>query len=422
MVVKKPRSLWRSDLGILVITSGLWNIGGNMTYPFWALYVLYLGGNYFHIGLISGVSTAIGFIPSFFGGYLADTFSRKKIVYGIQVLIALDTLIYVFASSWEWLLVARSIEAVFLGLRQPAFNALLADSTNAESRALSYGLWNAIPALFGLLSPYLIGVLMDRYGILPAQRWAYVVLMVAVSITALIRYIYLNETLPSNSRAKLDPISIIRGTLKDFKKTARVLSRQVWVLVLLGCLFQFGASVGSVFMVTYAVEDVIRLTSSDWGLIITASTVITIASSIPLALLADRYGRRKLMLVSLLMTPLAVLGFTYSMGFSQVFLFCSILTLCGSMGSVASQALFTDYSPREHRGRINALTSVIGSTQSFSLQMTSVGIIGATGNIVGGILYEETSYILPFIMMASTIGLTALIAILYIREPVKREV
>jgi len=417
----EKRSIWRSNLGILALTSGMWMFGGNMVGPFWGLYVLYLGGSPLHIGLISAVSAIMGLVPSMFGGYLADRLSRKKMVYGLQVLLALNTFIYIFARSWTWLLVARSFDAIISGFRMPAFNALLADSTRAEERALNYGLWNAVPPLFGLVSPYLIGMLMDRYGVLPAQRWAYVVLMVVTSVTAYIRYRYLEETTPMGQKLDIRPESMVRETLRNFRETVKVLSRQAWALILLGALYQFGVSLVSLFMVTYAVQDVIHITSSDWGLINTVSTLIVITSSIPLAVLADRYGKSRMIIASLFATPLAALGFIYSPALPQALLSFSALTLLGSMGSVASQALFTDYFPKTHRGRISALTSVVGSTQSFSFLMAGGGIVGSAGNIVGGLLYGRVSYSSPFLAMAAVIALAALISLRYIVEPQKRE-
>jgi MFS family permease len=62
-----------------------------------------------------------------FGGYLADVFSRKKLVYGLQMAMAFNGIIYIFAPSWEWLLLARSIDSIISGLRSPAFSALLAE-------------------------------------------------------------------------------------------------------------------------------------------------------------------------------------------------------------------------------------------------------------------------------------------------------
>jgi DHA1 family tetracycline resistance protein-like MFS transporter len=419
--VAEKKSLWRSNLGIMMISSGLWNLGGRMTWPFWALYVLQLGGSAFHIGLIAAVSSVFSLIPVFFGGYLADAFGRKKMIYSMSYLLVFNTIIYILAPSWEWLLIARSLDSIFAGLRQPAFNALLADSTNTETRAMSYGMWQAIPPVFGILSPYAIGILMDKIGILEAQRWAYLILFVSSFLAAFMRWRYLTETLPPEDVEKVSAVSIVRDTLRDFKETARVIPRQMWILIGMGLLFMFGASTGSIFLVTYATEDVIHLTSSEWGLINTASMLVTMMVSMPFAAMADRFGRNKMVLISLFLTPLILIGFVYSGAFVPAFTYYIALTILGAMGSVASQALFVDFSPREHRGRISALTTVIGATQNFNLSMAGGGtIVGAIGNMVGGAIYEG-NYSLPLFIMAGSIGLTAIIGAALVREPEERE-
>jgi MFS family permease len=410
-------SFWKSNFGVMIISSGLWRIGGRMTWPFWALYVLQLRGNYFHIGLISAVSSVFSLIPAFFGGYLADAIGRKKMISYTSILMAFDTVIYVYAPNWEWLLLARSLDAVLSGLRQPAFTALLGDSTKPENRSMSYGMWQAIPPIFGLASPYVIGILMDQYGILQAQRWAYIILTITSGLAAIIRYKYLTETLPPEETEMIKASTVVRETLNDFRATVKVIGGQMWILIFMGLIYQFGASIGSAFMVTYATEDVIHITAAQWGLINTASTLVGMIVSIPFAAVADRVGRIKIALISLCLTPFAVLWFIYSRSFFPAFLSYIILVVLGSMGSVASQALFIDFSPRDHRGRISALTSVIGATQNFNFQTGGANnIVSAIGNVSGGFIYEGISYSLPLFIMACVIGSSALLGIISIKK------
>ena len=421
-VSEGKKSFWRSNMGIMMISSGFWRLGGRMAWTFWALYVLALGGDYIHIGLISAVSSLFSLIPAFFGGYLADTIGRKKMVYSMSFLLSINSVVYLFAPSWEWLLVGRSLDAIFNGLRQPAMQAILADSTTSENRAMSFGMWQAIPPIFGLLSPHVIGIMVDSMGIIPAQRIAYLVLLFFSSLGAFMRYRYLTETLPTEAVERVRPMTILRETLKDFKETTGIISRQLWILIFMGVLYQFGTSVGVIYLTNYAIEDVIHVSASQWGLTNTASILVGIIVSIPSARLIDMYGRRKMVLLSLVLTPVALMGFIYSRGFLPAFAFFNLMTALGSVGSVASQALFIDHSPREHRGRITALTSVIGATQNFTFQMMGGGtIIGAVGNMVGGALYHEGTYALPLYITAGMIVFTALLAAFFVKEPKEKE-
>jgi MFS family permease len=128
-----------------------------------------------------------------------------------------------------------------------------------------------------------------------------------------------------------------------------------------------------------------------------------------------------MVLISLFLSPLVLVGFVYSRGFTTAFLYYMILTILAAMGSVASQALFIDFSPREHRGRISALTSLIGATQNFNFAHVRGGtIVGALGNMVGGALYNK-NYSLPLLLMAALIGVTGVIGAVFVREPKEKE-
>ena len=102
--------------------------------------------------------------------------------------------------------------------------------------------------------------------------------------------------------------------------------------------------------------------------------------------------------------------------------FFGALALLGNMGGIASQALFTDYFPIRHRGRINALMGVIGSTQNFSIMMMGGGLVGSLGNVIGGILYDQVSYSSPFIAMAVALAATTLLSLVYLKEPSRHEI
>lgn len=421
-IIKKSRGLLSSNIRVMMISAGLWRIGGGMAWAFFSIYVLQLGGDYIHIGIISAVSAIVSLIPAFFGGYLADTVGRKKMVYSMSYLLAFNSVIYLFAQNWKWLLVGRTLDSIFNGLRNPAMQAILADSTTTENRARSFGMWQTIPPIFGLLSPRVTGILIDSIGFIPAQKIAYFVLLLSSSIGAYLRHRFLTETLPSDAVEKVTPLTIVKETFNDFKETREVITKQLWILIIIGIIFKFGVSIGTIYFATFAIEDMIHLSASQWGLINTISILVGILVSMPSARLVDRYGRLKMVQTSLVLTPVAMLSFTYSRGFNQTLLAYTIITILGSVGSVASQALFTDLSPRIHRGRIIALTTVIGGTTNYNSLMGGGGtIIGAAGNLVGGFLYQEGTYMFPMILMAGVVELTALLAIIFVKEPKEKE-
>lgn len=317
--------------------------------------------------MLSAIGSLFGILPALLGGYLADTIGRKRMAYTMSFLLSANALIYFAAPSWHWLLLASALNAIAAGLRGPAFNAIIADSTNAERRAESYALTYIVPPLFGILSPYLIGVYMDRLGVVPAQRGAYLVLFLGSLTASPLRFKFLRETLPSEVRERFRASKVLGGTFSGMRKTVKVMPKQLWVLTVMGTIFGFGAAVGGPFWVTYATEDVIHLSNAQWGLISTSNMLISTFVTLPFAHLADQKGRLKLVLPSMLLTPLVIAAFVYSRSFPQAFAVGVAASILSSMSAAAGQALFTDHSHRNHRGRINALLSVIGTMQTFTL-------------------------------------------------------
>ena len=405
---KRRGGLLRGNIGVMILTSGIWTLAGSMTGPFFSLYVLELGGNYVDIGLISALGALIRVLPSLVGGYLADSVGRKRMVYSMSFLLSLNQLLYAFAPHYEFLLIAISLDALWGGLRGPAFSAIIADSTRPENRALSYAVWQIVPPLFGLLSPYLIGVLMDRYGILRAMRWAYLAVFVASSIASFLRYKLLEETLPLENRRGTGLRRALRETFSDFKVTFKSLPKQLWAMLGVNFILNFAYSLCGPYFVTYA-KDEIGLTAAQWGFISTIITLIGTGVRLPAAWASDRYGRLKFILPSLFLMPITFFLFMNAEGFSQVMMIRVAMAALDSLQGPAGSAILIDFSPREHRGRINAIIGVSG------------GLLSSAGSLMGGVLYQGVSTEAPFFTASALLLAGAVYALLTLKEPRERE-
>ena len=405
----------KGNMGVMILTSGIWTLAGQMVWPFQTLYILYLGGSYFEVGLVSSIGAMAGLLPILYGGYLADTIGRKKIIAFMSLVLSFNALIFAFARDWSWLVVGSVLNSIASGLRQPSFSSIIDDATNPESRAQSYALWQILPPLFGLASPYLMGVYMERNGIGEMLRIGYLALFLASTVASIIRYFMLEETIQPQEY-KIDIRSLTTQTLESIKSTILSLSRTLRVLGLMGFFFGLGAAIGGPFWITYATEDVIGLSLSQWGIITTANTLIGTIIGVPLAMIADRKSRLTLLYPSIILTPFAIISFIYSKTFQQTLLVSLIITILGSMGMSSGQALFTDHTKPENRGRINSLWSFAGTMQTFSVGVSPGSILGASGNLIGGYLYQTVSKSLPLYIQSGLVALTALTALLFLKK------
>jgi MFS family permease len=140
---------------------------------------------------------------------------------------------------------------------------------------------------------------------------------------------------------------------------------------------------------------------------------------LPLASIADRKGRLFLLYPSIVLTPLAIIAFVNCSGFVQTLFVSVIITVLGSMGMSSGQALFTDHTRSENRGRINSLWSVAGTMQAFRVGVSPGSLLGASGNLIGGYLYQNINNALPLYIQSCLITLAAVIALAFLKNSLK---
>lgn len=408
---EKPSGRWailKGNIGIMLLSSGLWNLAGAMTWPFYSLYVLELGGSHITIGLISALGAVTRIIPTLFGGYLADILGRKKILYSMSFIIAANELLLAFAPNHNYLYLAATIEALAGGLRGPAFMSILADSTTPDNRAFSYSLWQVFPPLFGLFSPYAIGLLMDARGVLIAMRWAYIFTFAMGIVASFLRYRYIEETLTDKREVNGDLRSVPKEILAEFKETFSRLPFQLWIFLAIDFVFTFAWALTEPYFVTYANEEA-GLTGAQWGLVSMLVTVTRTLITPPAAWASDRHGRLKFILPCMFLWPAGFFLFGRSGGFQAILFARLLIAVSGSIGSPAWDAMFTDYAPKEYRGRFSAIADV------------SWSLIWGAGNAAGGAIYQDYSKRAIFELSAALLVIGAFAAILKVREPEKRE-
>ena len=392
----------------MLLSSGLWNIAGAMTFPFYSLYVLELGGRHADIGFISAMGAVTRIVPTLFGGYLADALGRKKILYSMSFLLAANELLLAFAPHHRWLYLIVVVQALAGGLRDPSFRSIIADSTNPDNRALSMSLFQVVPPLFGLLSPYAMGRFMDSRGIVVAMRYAYTFSFLMATVASFLRYRYIEETLTEGKGVVKDPKIAVKEILRDFRETFRALPSQLWLFLSIDFIFTFAWALTEPYFVTYAMEEAM-LTGAQWGLVTMGATLIRTTVKPPAALVSDKYGRIKFILVCMFLWPAGFLLFAKSGGFQALLIARLLIAFAGSLGDPAWEALFVDYQPKEHRGRFSAIASV------------SWSLIWGAGNVVGGLIYQDISKRMIFDLSAGLLIIGAVLALIKIREPEHRE-
>ena len=393
----------RGNMAVMIATGALWQFAGNAVWPFFSLYVLALGGSPEMIGIINGVGTLASILPTVIGGYFADVYGRKKLTAFFSVVLGFTSLLMAMALDWRMLLAAVVVDSLAAGFREPAMSALIADSLSPESRGIGFAAWAIIPTVPSLISPMIAGYLIDAHGALLVLKWGYALTGIAALIAGICRYMFLRETVLPRTAGK--SISTMTRTIAS---THRLMSRNLWILLLGESLIWLGWSVASPYFILYGTSGSVGLTTTEWGIVLLVSSSARVLG-FALGSLADRYGRRNMTIATLLLASASSFFFLQSKTLSQVALVFTIYSVSILVAQQLSQALRADVCPRENRSRV------------YSFFIIWQYITRTVGSVLGGFLYVSVSMSMPFHFQALAALVCAVILVSSMAETARRQ-
>jgi MFS family permease len=162
---EKPPRLITPNLAWFMITMILANTGGMMSLPLISVYLAEdLGASVTQIGTVFTLARIVPLILQIFGGWFSDSIGRlRTIALGASV-AAIGYIGFIFAPTWQWLVVALMLEYVSGAMVGPSYSAYIADQTPEEQRARVFGITSSVYTVVGIIGPPLGGYLADEYG------------------------------------------------------------------------------------------------------------------------------------------------------------------------------------------------------------------------------------------------------------------
>jgi MFS family permease len=404
--------LLKGNLLILILSWVLMTPVTVMLSVYEPLYIEGLGASTFIVGSIYAVSTIVLSIVRIPGGYIADRYGRKKIIVSMTFGVALSYLFYAYAPSWGWILVGATILNACL-LYQPALMAIRADSIPAEKRGTGFALGDFFSWIVCIPAPLVVIYLVSTLGLIEGMRIAYLAAVGLMVCAGLLRLL-LKETLSKEER-KFDAENFTERW-KDFKTeyldaakfVLKTLPALVMVYILCNFAFWGCWPLFPIFSVNF-----LGVGQENWGFINVLTNIVYVATVLPVGILLDKIGRKKVLLPFI--TVVAVSAFLYAITpfrteHTLLFLMVSFpfLMFAQSLLFVLFPALEADLVSREKRGRVTAVLMLLSS------------VAGAAGQALGGIMYEVNQRF-PFLILGFFATISFFITLLWVKEPAKRE-
>jgi MFS family permease len=394
-----PRRLLSGNILVFATTDLLGNFGRSLVFPYASLYILALGGDANSIGITNFLGLLAGLLVLPIAGFITDHTNRVHLLVISGVLSGLVLVITVFAPSWQ-IVAFASLLFGMLVFQFPAYSALIADSLSHQGRSRDLGMMNTISNFPAIFAPYLAGYVIERYSPNLGMRILYAVMVAACLVGALIQYRFLHE----NSAIKREPLKIsaivhaFEHSFEAIPSFLRAMSPSLQALAWVILLSFLANGVATSFWVVYATEQ-IGFSTTQWGLILLAESVVRLLVFLPAGMLGDRWGRKKVLLTALVLSLIATPLFVILKSFTAILLVRAVMSLAFTLAIPASTALMADLVPRNLRGQMMAAIGQGGL------------MIGPTGGGTGG---PALGYLfIPPVMLASLAG-----GFLYTQNPV----
>jgi len=327
-----------SSSGTLIILSvsvGVSMVGLGIIWPLIPVYAVELGAGGFLLGFIIAIYNVSRTLFSPLAGRLSDRGGRKKYMVAGLFAYAVISILYVFPTRAESLILLRFFHGFATVFVLPIAMALAADIAPKKKLGLYMGTLN-MAVMIGLgIGPVLGGFIRDHFG----MNTAFYAMGILAFITCFLVMVFIP---PDSARRK-------SGVQKQGQSIKKILSDRV---VLGICVMRFFAASGQgavyTFLPILALD--LNLTRTQVGVLLMANIFLIALLQRPCGRLADRVNPKYLVIIGTFASGLAVLGMPFFMGFFSLlvlnilmgaangFLFPGGLVITGQLGRTMGMA------------------------------------------------------------------------------------
>jgi MFS family permease len=355
------------------------------------------------IGLIEGVaeSTAAGL--KLVSGALSDRLGKRRLLVGIGYGgSTIAKVLYLFATSWPMVLIARVGDRFGKGIRTAPRDALIADSTDERYRGRAFGFHRAMDSLgafFGVIAALVVIVVFAAgENRLDAKTFNLIAVLALIPAVLAIGVIFVGVRDVKRAAAAVRAAPP-QTRLAHMRSEAARLPRPFWLFIAANTLFALGNS-SDAFLALRTQQLGAVLT--DLLLMIIAMNLVDTLVSFPAGALSDRFGRRAPLAAAWLIYAAAYAGFALA---GSTFAAAGLWILYGAyygINEAVGRAFIADVTPADLRAT------------GFGILNAAIAVAVLPASLVAGLLWDAYGPPVPF-WFGATFALAAVVVLLLIR-------
>ena len=248
------------------------------------------------IGVFDALQTFLGAIYAYPGGWLTDHWGQRKSLLLFSLVSIAGYILVLLWQSWLALLLGSFLFLAWSALSLPATLSVIATSLQSHRHTMGVGVQSLIRRVPMMLGPLLGGWLLTRFGWTDGVRYA-LTLCIAMSLLTFAFQWFMFESdagradLPvSQAAQQRRPTMTFLGVVKTFTPALRE-------LLVSDILIRFCERIPYAFIILWAMDHG-GLTAQQFGYLVTFEMVTAMLCYLPVAHLADKYGRRPFVLIT----------------------------------------------------------------------------------------------------------------------------
>jgi len=386
------------------LVSFFMDVSSEMIYPLVPLFLAnVLGVNKSVIGLIEGIAESTASTLRVFSGWFSDRIGNRKwlmaVGYGISTL---SRPIVSLATNWQHVMGSRFMDRFGKGVRTAPRDAIIAESTEKTHLGRAFGFHRSLDTMGAVVGPalafFLLGLFSNNY------RMVFWLSMIPGVIAVLLIIFFITEKKKKREKTSIEEVSSENSVIPLNPPLIKggkggLFDWRFKFFVLIATLFAFGNS-SDVFLILRAQQTGVPTVMIP--VVYLLFNLVYSVSAIPAGIAADRFGKKRVILLGFILFAVLYYGFAIARDTSTIWVLFGFYGLFMGLTEGIQKAFLATIIPSDFKAT------------AFGVYNTAVGLAMFPASLIGGWLWDHVSPSATFYFGAITASLSAVLFIIYI--------
>lgn len=362
-------------------------LGEELWKKFLPKYLESLGASVVVVGLFGTAEDFFDAIYQYPGGWLADRWGRRRALLIFLAAAITGYFIYLASPTWPYLFLGLAFVMSWQAMGSPAMFATIGDALPKERRAMGFTVQSILKRIPMVISPLLGGMMIGAFGLQKGIRTGLLVTLALAGLTApLLFSLRLNV-------ATRDFVKV-RGVWNSFHSTLKR-------LLVSDIVIRMCEGMADIFVVLYA-TNISGITMPKYGILVAVQLMTAILIYVPSARIADRVGRKPVVIATFLCFALFPVAVVLARSFGGL-IAAFVVGGLREIGEPSRKAMIVDFAQQQLRARTVGLYYLVRSLSitpasaiggllwklSPEVPFVTAGIIGLAGTLIFAVSVEE---------------------------------